>query len=341
MITLDNVLDVANKDLFAINYIINQVPGVKHLGRHIINFDDILIIPLGNNVRKGGSDDGNVQELYMDFANSVRINQCLPVVEKLKTGISRDGKIYWYRLTDGYNRSAALKLLNMKQYWFDIVSFPEGTNYDYAKTTFALLSNDHPPKKKATNEDIHYAAVNLVNSGGLANDRDQIKTWIRKTTSSNEKRAGNIANKVLASLGSSEAVYVWSQDMVRDRVVDFGVTSYGEYDFNTGKCGFTSKEGYEADAIMNAIAKLYETTTNPMFNDPKTSLIYAHTNLPTGKKTLNDHRNSIKSTYSLWEERMNVLIEYKNKTGQYPWELKGFLPQTQEEMDTKTIVPLK
>lgn len=327
---------------FAINPRFTTLKGVRSTTRIFVAIDDILVDPLDNTVRYGGTDSSLVQDLKNDFLRGVRYTEFLPVIEKLPVSkkYDNDGKVKYYILRDGFNRVTALKELGVTHYWFDVVEFGyDGVPAERARNDFALNSNYHAPSKSSSDKDIYNAVSNLVSEDLLEKDFMKIKDYIREICGVTPARSHNIASQVCANAGIAPSIYTWTNAQIKNRETEyFGVMSGGAYDNEREQYGYTMLEDYEKDAVMNVINKYFEERNNRITEGK--SYVVAHTKLPTTEADLEERRFRVMEEYNRRIEGLIAVCDFYKENGTLPFELLGFLPQTRVENENAEIVPL-
>lgn len=330
-------------DLFAKNSIIKKVKGVRLVKRLYICLDEILVNPLDNEVRDGGTNSPHVQELKNDFGRGIRYNEFLPVVEKLPVSktYNKDNKLKFYALVDGFNRISALMDLGYTHYWFDVVEFgSDDVPAPLARYSFAMASNAHSPKLPSSDKDIYNGVARLVADKYIPNDFEKIKEYIKSVSNVTPARAHNIASKVAASTGIIQPIFIWSQTSIkRNETQAFGAVSHGRYDKEREMFGWTMLEGYHNDTFFNAISKYNEKRNDKVTHGR--SYIVGHVKLPDTLYDLDERRKNTADAFDKKVEDLIAVCEYYKVHGKLPFEMIGFLPQTKDEENKGELVPLK
>jgi hypothetical protein len=138
-----------------------EMPGVKHICTKMISLKAIDCDSQRNSVRLGGMSEyaGHVQELVNSFNKGVDPFRPLPIVEYLESPItSKDGSVMEYGSVDCHHRIAALNMLGVTEYPFDVYLFEN----DVSRTMFQYEMNNHYPAKKNTDDDIVNGYADMI-----------------------------------------------------------------------------------------------------------------------------------------------------------------------------------
>lgn len=316
---------------FARNPLLSNSKGLREGTRIWVKLTDILVNPELNAARYGGTNSTLVEELKLSFSVGIRYNDFLPIIKKLPVNRKYDdGFIKFYELVDGFNRVTALKELGYTHYWFDVAEFGfDDMDPGFAQTTLAIGMNAPVPKVASTDKDLFTAVTRLVHEGHIEKDFEKIKSYIRNVAKVPPARAHNVSSQVAAATDTPNTLFIWSAAMIKNDTVALGITSHGKYDAQHDQHGWTVLEGYEPDAIMNAIAKFDETN--------KKSYFVGHTKTPDNSNNLADRRLRVKNNIEQRKTQLIALCEYYMKHEELPFELIGFLPQSETEDRTSLI----
>jgi hypothetical protein len=146
---------------------------------------------------------------------------------------------------------------------------------------------------------------------------------------------GKIVRTVVSMCGAYQDVVTYTPHDL-DRWVD-QYTNYktnGDYDHKRKKYGWSVKEGYEYEYIMNSARKFSETG--------KESYFLCHTKSPTRKQDLNDKRTKMIAKFEELETALLSVFEFYQENGHFPWSVAGFLPQDKKNKeDVTSIIPIK
>lgn len=326
--------------LFPQNHLVStgQAKGVRVIGRKFIRFDQIRSDASDNPVRLGGTNYSIQNELKFSMMRGIHTSEDLPAVEKIAVPSKHtDGNVKYYVLRDGFTRLEALKELGAKGYWFDIVEFDN----ELSRISFSLASNNHLPSGSSKDDDIYKSVEHLVASKLLTNDFLTIKEYIMKICGLTPARAHKIADQIGNSTGAKPTVWTWKQSAIKDlsQNHELGIKSHGNYDPKRKMYGWTVLEGYEADAIANAIAKFNADKLDGLGTGQ--SYFVAHTKLPNSNGDLDEKRKAMKRSFDKRFSDLIALCEHYKETGKIPFELIGFLPQTSDEQALNKLVSLQ
>lgn len=325
---------------FPQNWRFSLLNGVRTTGRIFVRLDQIRNNPTDNPVRHGGRNAGLVNELKNSFSRGVLTGAYLPVIEKLPVAETDEISTKYYVLRDGFNRIEALQEMGVVEYWFDVVEFGDNNrSATGARVDFSLSCNNHEPSERSSDKDIHRSVSILLQSGDLENDFNAIKEYIQKISGTNPSRAHRIADAVATDNGIEPPIHTWSPVKIRQGFTKkLNVYSHGDYDPENNKFGWTVLEGYESDVIAGAIAKYNSEKSDKITGGQ--SYFVGHTKLPTSAADLSERRKNMVRTINKKIEDLISVCKYYNETGELPFELIGFLPQTSEEDADKKIIPV-
>ena len=343
LLTLNELAGTSEEgNLFPKNWRFSFIDGVLNIERTFISLDQIRFDNDKNAARAAGRDASLVTELQNSFSLGVDTTQFIPIIEKLAVPEIEGNSVKYYVLRDGYNRFEALLLLGVKKYWFDVAEFGnDKVPAAGARGTFTLLCNRHNPNRGSSDRDIHLAVSHLVNDKYLEKDFLKIKEYIIKITGATPGRAHRLADLISKDNGIQVPVVTWSPVKLKQGVTKrFGVESHGEYDMNNDMYGWTVLEGYEADTIYNAITKYnLESTKTSMMHKGK-SYFVGHTKLVDSVEELDEKRANMLKNLDRKLEDLIAVCKYYNETGELPFGLIGFLPQSSTECADKKIIPV-
>ena len=166
------------------------------------------------------------------------------------------------------------------------------------------------PKVPSSDNDLFTAVTGLVDHGHIPKDFEKIKKYIREVAKVPPARAHTIADKVATATGVPNTLFIWSASMIKTDTKSLGIMSHGKYDARRSKHGWTVLEGYEPDAVMNAIAKFSETG--------KASYFVRHTKLPDNANNLDDRRLRVKNNIEDRKAQLIALCEYYAEHKEWP-----------------------
>ena len=315
-----------------------QTPGVKYKETKIIKLDTIYVPPFTDNpVRKKGKDLQHIDKLAISFSRGIDYAKRLPVVRKCNRII--DGVHYDYELVDGNHRMEALARNGYDEWLFDVYEIGlNGVSYEDSLLTFQLDMNDHEPQLESTIDDVSNIIIRLINhkSKLVKNTEASIGEYVDTYCSNmHYQTRRKIVRTVVSQCGAYQDVVTYTpHDLVRwintytDRKVG------GEYDNKRKQHGWSVKEGYEYEYIMNAARKFYETG--------KESYFICHTKPPTEMESLYDKRAKILSKFEELEEALVEVFEFYQKNEKFPWKTVAFMPADKENEESMTkLVPIK
>ena len=275
----------------------------------------------GNNVTRMSLDESNIQSLQQALQNP---DWSLPliVVKRIPGGLTVEGKTYRYQLVAGYHRLTAL-LRNHEPMWmFDLYEFDN----EEEELDFQALENDHAPRKPIDlNGLVNYLSYK-VNKGMIQNDKRQMAMELEKFQNVHHKTKTAAVNRAASKFGAYTDVAIRDFNEIKQFIANpdnyNGESLYthsGKIDRVRDAHGWTVKEGYEYEYLMNAIKSFNE--------DGKPSYFLNHVKEPTEKLSLQDRRDNMMETYATLENALLKTFEYYQKNGKFPWTVEAFFPQ--------------
>ena len=284
-----------------------------------------------NNITRIILNPQNIDRLQMALM-SPDWSKPLIAVEKIKGGLTVNGKTYWYKLVAGYHRMAALKRQCITDWLFDLYDFE--TNEE--RITYQALENDHAPQETMGIEDWANYLSYKFSQGWLTCETD-MKTEMDGFKNVHYSTKSNAITRALAMNGqhSDFVIRNWSEirdftDNLDNYTSGFTYAYKGDKDSKRDECGWTVKEGYEHEYIMNAIKKFHDTRTTSYFvNWVKTP----NKKYPTTK----DKRELMTNNYDKLETSLISTIEYYNEHGTFPWRQEAWFPQDNTLKEDKFI----
>lgn len=319
---------------FAENQVLDSVPGIMKAGRIFLKFSEVLVDHSKNSARNGGMIRSHIENLKYSFADGVNLREPLPIVEELPEPVLDKATGEWkqYQLIDGFNRFNALTDLGITGYWFDnVILGADGVSEEFSRKTLAGAANAHPPKLESNENDIWKLTSELVDEGLVKNDFNHIKDYIKTYFKLKGSTLTRVVEKVASAKNTPKTFKLYSQGMLKKGLKALGVFSHGVFDPRRKKHGWSALEGYEVDAVWNAIAKYYDSN--------KKSYIFAHVKLPDDNRDLETRRQDFEDTFLLRMEQLIHTCEFYKKTGKLPFEFIGFLPQDKFEPSDQIIAP--
>jgi len=295
-----------------------------------IKLEDIYVpksdVTGNNNPSRYTIDIGNVNGIADSFRNGGQdLSLTLPVVEKLPKPLKIDGKINTYRLVCGAHRVAAGKQVKFEEMVFSVYKFDS----DNARLKFQLLENNHAPSKSATAQDLCNALTYAVFKGFIQNDEESMREYLGGM----DKIHGNTINKAIQmairDTGGYQDYHIYTPEDIADFTKKHDYSLGGKKDKNREEAGWTVKEGYEYEYIMNAVKK-YST-------EGLESYFICHTKSPTERHSLDDKRDGMAEQFESLERSLVKVFEYHQEHGSFPWRIEGFLPQDNNRSERELV----
>ena len=279
-----------------------------------------------NNVTRLSLDESNIQSLQQALQKP---DWSLPliVVKRIPGGLTVNGKTYRYQLVAGYHRLTALLRNHQPNWLFDVYEFAT----EEEEIDFQALENDHAPRRPIDlNGLVNYLSYK-VNKGMIENDRRQMAMELEKFQNVHHKTKTAAVNRAASKFGAYTDVVIRDFNEIKQYLdnpenYDNQTAKYthsGKIDFNRKAHGWTVKEGYEYEYLMNAIKAFNE--------DGMPSYFVNHVKEPTEKMTLQDRRDSMIEAFATLENALIKTFEYYQKNGRFPWHIEGFMPQNNVE----------
>ena len=329
-------LDISKCTLPAIT-----TPGAKFKTVKTINLNKIYVPPFTNNpVRKKGKNLEHIDKLTISFSHGIDYTKRLPVVRKCNRII--DGKHYDWELVAGNHRMEALTRNGYQTWLFDVYEF--GLNvvsFEDSLLTFQLEENNHVPQLEASMDDAANIIIRLIEhkSKLVKNNEKSIGEYVDSYCGNmHHQTKGKVIRTVVSACGAYQDVVTYTPiDIVKWVNTYTNMSTSGDYDSKRKKHGWSVKEGYEYEYVMNASRKFFETG--------KESYFICHTKSPTEMEDLSDKRVKMLAKFQELEEALLDVFEYYEENGKFPWSVEGFLPadkKNQEDMtklvSTKDVV---
>lgn len=318
VIDFEEYIDILEKN----PNLILKSPGSSFEHYREIEFTNIYVSEFGalNKVRAEGKDTEHVNNLEESFSHGIDYSKMPPVVRWNPQKVN--GKLYDYELVCGDHRIEALKHLGANKWVFGVYKF--GVD-DYIVTEsiylFQLTENDHEPAKPASQADVAKIGSMLVKEGFLQQDEPSIREFVDLVCKNKSKYLkGRIVSNILSASGHSPDVGTYTKDSAYAWINNNTDYSYaGTLDPVRNKFGWTVKEGYEDELLMNAIKKYGQ--------GKRESYFVCHTKAPTATVSLKDKRERMVSSFQELEDNLLLVIGFYNKHQRFPWQIEGFLPQ--------------
>jgi hypothetical protein len=284
-----------------------------------------------NNITRILLDPQNIDRLQMALMTP-DWSKPLIAVEKINGGLTVNGKTYWYKLVAGYHRMVALKRQCVSDWLFDLYKFE--TNEE--RVDYQAIENDHEPRKEMEKEDWANYLSYKFSQGWLTSKEDMVKQMNKfKHVHPSTKTAA--INRAVSKNGVYQDFVIrdWKEiqqftDNPDNYTTGHVYTYKGNKDPNRMECGWTVKEGYEHEYLMNAIKKYHDTRNTSYFiNWVKT---------PNDKApTATDKRDIMTNSYDKLETALLSTFEYYQKHGTFPWRQEAWFPQDNKSGEDKFI----
>lgn len=312
----------------------------KFIDRVILDWNDIYVPyedrgKTTNVIRAGGNvDPHRVSEIADDVeTNGIRYEEpTIPVYKSER--IDDTGKNYKYELGNvGNHRHGGLyQTLKLESWIFDVYEKPSSINNEI----IGWDSNDTKSNVKGLKSQDMINSINRLYSEGYWGNLDLkeekvverfqnvLDEFITKHSSTNRKSREKIIKQVIhkhqPEVDHKEYLSGQAETFVENSV---GVMTRGKLDKKSGEYNWVVGEGYEKSKILKAIS---------LWNESKrSSNFYMHTEQPlassrTRNTTYLKRRSMHDNFYEFLNEIENFVL-YKQKTGNWPLNIKGFLPQ--------------
>ena len=233
------------------------------------------------------------------------------------------------------SRFEAFSNLGIESWVFWVYDFAQnGYSYDDSLRTFQLQENDHVAALPSSISDVANTISRLIKDGSklVENTEDSIRAYVDTYCKNmHPQTKAKIVRQTMSLAGTYRAIITYTAKDAREWIdTNTDYTHDGIYDPKRKAFGWSVKEGYDYDAIVNAIKK-YSL-------EGKESYFVLHTKSPTAKSTIHDKRESLMSAFTAWETYLVDVVEYYNENGHFPWHVEAFLPQDQENEDSKELV---
>jgi len=287
-----------------------------------------------NNITRMLLDPQNIDRLQISLMTP-DWSEPLIAIEKIKGGLTVDGKTYWYKLVAGYHRMSALKRQCVSDWLFDLYEFETSEErIDYQ----AAENGHHKPRKEMGIEDWANYLSYKYKHGWLKSKEDMVKQMNSICQNVHSSTKTGAINRAVSKNGVHQDFVIrdWSEiqkftNNPNNYTNGFTYAYKGNKDPNREEeCGWTVKEGYEHEYIMNAIKKFHETRNTSYFvNWVKTP----NDKFPTAK----DKRELMSNNYDKLETSLISTIEYYNEHKTFPWRQEAWFPQDNTLKEDKFI----
>jgi hypothetical protein len=302
--------------------LIIHAKGSKLKDYNILDLDRIYAPPASdrNKARAEGLDETNVQDLEQALPNGINYGE-KPMVVRWNPQIVNDESFDW-ELVCGNHRFEALTNLGQSRYYFAIYEFGlDGVKTEKAIADFQLSENNHSPRKASTELDVINVGSRLIDKKLLNNDEESVREWVNSVCSNKANTTkGKIVSAILQANGVHQDVSTFTTKGAYNWIKkNTNYTVAGKVDTKRNKHGWTVKEGYEYEYIMNAVKKFAQTGRESYF--------VCHTKAPTATMSLDDKRQKMMDTFENLEDSLSVVVEFYNKKGRWPWQVEGHMAQ--------------
>lgn len=309
-------------------------PGIKFVKHEVIDLDMIYIPPMVDNpVRKRGKDPHNVDRLAQSLSRGIQYDKVPPIVRKNSRIV--DGKHYTYELICGNHRCEALQKIGKKEWIFSVYEVSiNGISYEDSVRTLQLVENDHSPALESSDEDISNVVSRLIEKGStlVGNDEQSIRDYV-ETYCQNKawQTKAKIVRQAVRQVGAYQDVVTYTaNDAYKWISSKTDYTVAGRLDNTRRQYGWTVLEGYEYEYVISAARKLHETG--------KPSYFICHTKAPTEARSLEERREEMVQNFNDLGEMILTCADYYSKHGEFPWEIRGFLPQDHKAKEVDLIM---
>tara|TARA_Y100000114_G_scaffold5049_1_gene4187 strand:- start:213 stop:1217 length:1005 start_codon:yes stop_codon:yes gene_type:complete len=291
-----------------------------------LNPEDIFIPKevkgTGNNVTRISLDQQNIATLQMSL-QTPDWSQPFIVVKPIRGGITENGKTYRWQLVAGYHRMYALLRNQVPVWYFDWYEFETAEE----ELDFQALENNHLPRKEMDLAGLTNYLAFKVDNGMIPNTKESMDAEVEKFTNIHGRTKTAAVTKAVSRCGAYTDVTIRDFSEIKEYLAnpenyDGNTREYthsGNIDPFRNKHGWTVKEGYEHEFIMNAVKRFSETG--------KGSYFVNHVKEPTDKMTLQQRRDNMVSTFTTLELALKRVIDYYNENDVFPWESVAFMPQ--------------
>jgi hypothetical protein len=302
--------------------IIIHSKGSEFVDYKILDLDRIYAPPASdrNKARAEGLDEPNVQDLEQALLNGINFGE-KPMVVRWNPQVI-DGESYDWELICGNHRFEALTNLNQTQYYFAVYKFGvSGVKTVKAIYDFQLVENNHSPRKSSTELDVINVGSRLIDQKLLNNDEESIRSWVNTVCSNKANTTrGKIISAILQANGVHQDITTFTTKGAYNWIKkNTNFTVAGKVDVKRNQHGWTVKEGYEYEYIMNAVKKFAQTG--------KESYFVCHAKAPTATMSLHDKREKIMDTFETLDDSLTQVVEFYNENGRFPWHVEGHMAQ--------------
>lgn len=313
--------------------------------RHVevleLNPEDIFIPTevkgTGNNITRISLSEPNISALQMSL-QSPDWSQPLIAIKRIHGGgIEYNGKTYRYQLVAGYHRMNALLRNHEPTWYFDVYEFMS----DEEELDYQALENNHLPRKELDLKGLTNYLVYKVAKKMIPNTKEAMSMEVEKFTNIHGKTKTAAVNNAVSRMGAYSDVTIRDFNEIKRFIANLDnygdntpqYTHSGNIDAIRGMHGWTVKEGYEYEFVMNAIKRFSDTG--------KESYFVNHVKEPTDKLSLQDRRDNMINTFTMLDTALVRTVNFYNEHGRFPWHTEGFFPQNNVRGDEEhTFIPV-
>lgn len=313
-------------------------PGTKFIETKKIKLSQIYVPPFTDNpVRKKGKNLEHIDKLSISLMHGIDYNKRLPIVRKCNRIIN--GVHYDYELVCGNHRMEAMHKNGYQEWLFDVHEFGlDGISFEDSLRTFQLIENDHEPQLESSIDDVVNVIKRLIeyNSDLVKNEEKSIAAYVDNYCQHMHfQTKGKVVRSVVSACGAYQDVVTYTPRDLENWVSTYtSLKLSGDYDRSRKQHGWSVKEGYEYEYVMNATRKFAETG--------KESYFLCHTKSPTETEDLNTKRTKMLMKFQDLESSLLEVFEYYQKNGKFPWSVIGFVPADKKNKeDMENVVPIK
>lgn len=280
---------------------------------------------------KGGNN--NLVRNKMDYAvcnaiaasyreNGQLLHLPVPVVKQTKPFVYQ-GTMYDIVGVDIHHRKIASEEAGLKELICAVYEFEN----EQAEVKFQLQCNDQAPNNPVSADDICNTLCVAVSKGWINNNEEAMKDFVSGIKHCHPNTRNKGIREAMRLCGTYVDFRTWTANEINAFVsnkenYDNGEPQYvvgGSIDEKRNAVGWSVKEGYEYEYIMNAAKALVKYK--------KPSYFVCHTKTPTDKSSVDEKRQKMVSEFKALERALDEVFDYKNKNGSYPWSIESFLPQ--------------
>ena len=310
-----------------VNPWLKGIKGIKFSRRIWVSFANINTDAVLNKARKAGSNYNNKESIKISIQEEgFNTSQPLPCLYELNPpSLDQDGNILKFAIISGNHRIGVLRSLGYEGFWFDIYELgKDGIDFHVSLAIAAQRAQTLYPGLESSQDDVVASVAYLVHSGKCENTEDAIRDMTKQCCpTANRKKVGNVVKQVARITKPSSSFVNWSaedKDEMQDKLQKkYNKTSHGVLDRNVGKCGHTMLNKYSLKTIYTVMKNFH--------HHGNESYIIGHGKSPGSLGSLTKMRINILKEIVFYEKMLKTTFEHYQKTGKFPWEFIGFLPQ--------------